>query len=132
MLKFVRSIRNERGSAYISLVVIIAVLFIWISFQLDRVIQNQQTIQYDTGILQAQYVAESGIERVRLMMQEQQVINEPLTVVLRSGTAEVEVLHDPLRIRSVGRIAPDVQQTVTVEVDPNNLSILKWTRKIQP
>lgn len=132
MFTLVHQVRNERGSAYLSIIIIVVVLLIWMTFQLDRLIQNQQTIQYDTGILQAHYVAESGIERARLMMQEQRLLDEPLIVTMTTGTAEVEVLHDPLRIRSVGRVHPDIQQTITVELDPDHLNIVKWTRKIQP
>lgn len=121
--------KNERGAAYISVIVIVALLFIWITFQLEKLVRNQQTLTYDTGIVQAQYAAESGIEKMRSLLRDQADFDDPLTVQLETGQAEVEVLSwDPLRIRSVGMVEPDIQQTVTVELDPDTLNILTWSR----
>ena len=120
---------EERGSAYISVIVIVALLFIWMTFQLEQLVQNQQTIAYDRGIMQAQYLAESGIEEMRWRLREGEEIEEALEIHLQSGTAEVEVLSaSPLRIRSVGRVKPDIQQIITVELDPETWQIISWSR----
>lgn len=131
MLKlfFRRCHGEERGSAYISVIVIVALLFIWMTFQLEQLVQNQQTIAYDRGIMQAQYLAESGIEEMRWRLREGEEIEEALEIHLQSGTAEVEVLSaSPLRIRSVGRVKPDIQQIITVELDPETWQINSWSR----
>lgn len=124
--------KNERGAAYISVILIVALLLIWVTFQLERLVQNQQTLTYDAGIVQAQYAAESGIEKMRSVLRDQADFDEPLTVQLETGQAEAEVVsRDPLRIRSVGRVDPDIQQTVTVELDRDTLNILTWSRQTE-
>ncbi|MFS8581164.1 MAG: hypothetical protein LOD88_14270, partial [Novibacillus thermophilus] len=79
----------------------------------------------------AQYAAESGIEYMRSILRDQGDV-DPLTVTLQTGEAAVEVVRrDPLRIRAVGRVGPNVQQTVTVELDPDTFEVVKWMRQTE-
>lgn len=124
--------KRERGAAYIAVIVVVAVLFIWITFQLERLVQNQQTMHYDVGIIQAQYVAESGIEQMRVRLRDDPDFDQTLSIQLETGHAETEVVsRDPFRIRSVGRVEPNIQQTMTVELDPDTLQIVSWSRQTE-
>lgn len=124
--------KGESGAAYISVIVIVALLFIWITFQLERLIQNQQTVHFDTGIIQAQHLAESGIEKMRSQLRNETDYDESVTVQLGTGEAEAQLIsRNPLRVRSIGRVEPDIQQTITVELDPDTLQIVTWSRQTQ-
>lgn len=123
---------EERGAAYISVILIIAVLFIWVAFQFEQLTINQQTVTYDYGIVQAQYLAESGIEQMRAALARDPEFDEDLTIHLDTGKAETDIVsRDPLRIRSTGLVAPDIRQTITVALDPTTLNITTWSRKKQ-
>lgn len=121
--------KNEDGVAYITVIIIVAVVFVWAAFQLERLVQNQQTMHVDVSIIQAQYVAESGIEEMRLRLRDGSEI-EPFVLSLQTGEAEVAIIHhDPLWIRSVGKVEPDIRQTVFVELSPDTLQIVSWSRR---
>lgn len=123
--------REERGVAYLSVILLTTLLFAWVTFQLERVVQHHQTVHDDTAMIQAQYAAESGIEYMRSILRDQGDV-DPLTVTLQTGEAAVEVVRrDPLRIRAVGRVGPHVQQTVTVELDPDTFEVVKWMRQTE-
>ena len=84
--------REERGVAYLSVILLTTLLFAWVTFQLERVVQHHQTVHDDTAMIQAQYAAESGIEYMRSILRDQGDV-DPLTVTLQTGEAAVEVVR---------------------------------------
>ncbi|WP_054949411.1 hypothetical protein [Numidum massiliense] len=125
--------QDERGAAYISVILTISLLFVWLTFQLEQLIQNQQTIAYDEKLVQAQYLAESGIERWRAARRVDDAFAGRLAFHLQTGSVEVKVVRRrPLQVQAIGKVAPDVQQTIVVELDTDTLQTLKWSRRQLP
>lgn len=120
---------DQRGAAYLSVIFVVVALFVWLTFELERTVQNQQTVAYNYGIVQAQYLAESGIEKLRDVLRENREFTGPVKLHLSTGDAEAQVVsREPLQLRGIGKIEPDIQQTVYVELHPESLEIVQWWR----
>lgn len=120
---------DQRGAAYLSVIFVVVALFVWLTFELERTVQNQQTVAYNYGIVQAQYLAESGIEKLRDVLRENPEFTGPVKLHLSTGDAEAQVVsREPLQLRGIGKIEPDIQQTVYVELHPESLEIVQWWR----